>query len=86
MKFILGKDGTLAINAAFVKTVYVEKEDGATFNVIAEVIASPVNEHDMTYNYNATLATFDGKDAKANLSAAQTYLAELIDKLNGGGA
>ncbi len=84
MKFILGKDGTLAINAAFVKTVYIEKEDGASFSVIAEVIASHSNEHNTTYNYNATLATFDGNDIKANLSAAQNYLAELIDKLNGG--
>lgn len=82
MKFILGKDGTLAFNSKFVKTVYIEREDGAAVSVTAELIAH--SEKESVYDYNATLATFDKGDLKENFSAAQAYLAELVKELNGG--
>lgn len=82
MKFILGKDCTLAFNSKFVKTVYIEREDGAAVSVTAELIAH--SEKESVYDYNATLATFDKGDLKENFSAAQAYLAELVKELNGG--
>ncbi len=82
MKFILGKDGTLAFNSKFVKTIYLEQEDGAAVSVIAELVAH--SEKESVYDYNATLATFDKGDLKENFSAAQAYLAELVKELNGG--
>ena len=82
MKFILGKDCTLAFNSKFVKTVYIEREDGAAVSVIAELVAH--SEKESVYDYNATLATFDKGDLNENFSAAQAYLAELVKELNGG--
>ena len=82
MKFILGKDGTLAFNSKFVKTVYIEREDGAAVSVIAELVAH--SEKESVYDYNATLATFDKGNVDENFSAAQAYLAELVKELNGG--
>ena len=84
MKFILGNDGTLAINSEFVKTLYIEQEDGAVVSVIAECVEYPDEKGNPIYDYHATLATFDGKDADENFSAASKYLAGLVDKLNGG--
>lgn len=82
MKFILGKDCTLAFNSKFVKTIYIEREDGAAVSVTAELVAH--SEKESVYDYNATLATFDKGDLKENFSAAQAYLAELVKELNGG--
>ena len=76
MKFILGKDCTLAFNSKFVKTVYIEREDGAAVSVIAELVAH--SEKESVYDYNATLATFDKGNVDENFSAAQAYLAELV--------
>ncbi len=82
MKFILGKDCTLAFNSKFVKTIYIEREDGVAVSVIAELVAH--SEKESVYDYNATLATFDKGDLNENFSAAQAYLAELVKELNGG--
>ncbi|MBQ6297127.1 MAG: hypothetical protein IJK81_05480 [Selenomonadaceae bacterium] len=84
MKFILGKDCTLAFNSKFVKTIYIEQEAGEAVSVTAELIAHPSNERDTSYDYNATLATFDKGSLKENFSAAQAYLANLVKELNGG--
>ena len=84
-KFILGKDGNSVVNVEHVQAAYINEdsemnEDGyfvsnGSFKVFARIRDQ---EEDIT------LATFDGDDADENFTAAQKYLAELVDELNGG--
>ena len=84
-KFILGKGGKSIVNAEHVQAVYIYEDEmndehgdlvpSGSFEVFAIIRDQ---EEDIT------LATFDGDDADENLTAAQKYLAELVDELNGG--
>ena len=87
MKFIISKDSTIAVNSAFVKTIYIE-DDNASYkdnHTVIRVIAELNRDLNEDYpNYVVNLATFDGGDLKKDYGAAKAYLSELIEKLNGG--
>lgn len=87
MKFIISKDSTIAINSAFVKTIYIE-EDNASYednHTVIRVTAELNKASSEDYpNCVVNLATFDGGDLKEEYDAAKAYLSELVDKLNGG--
>ena len=79
MKFILNHNGNESVNLAFVKDFAIERvvyQDGDGSHVIAEL-----DDDD-----DVTIKIFDSADADANFSAAKIYIAELVDKLNEGGA
>lgn len=79
MKFIFDRQGYEAINVDFVKKIVVERvfyRDGASTE--AHVTAEVVNGTDVV------LKIFDSNDTEENLKAAQAYLKELVEELNGG--
>lgn len=90
MKFIISKDGTIIINSAFVRTMYIE-EDNASYEdnhtvirVIAELDKNSSNSQHDYPNFVVNLATFDSSNLQADYKAAHAYLAKLFSDLNGG--
>ena len=90
MKFIISKDGTMTVNSAFVRTMYLE-EDSASYNdnhTVVRVKAElnhDLNKPNPDYSDSViTLATFDSGKISEDYKAAQAYLAELIAEVNGG--
>ena len=80
MNFILDHNGTEAVNLAFVRSFAIERivyQDGTATetHVTAE----------LDDDSEVPIKIFDSADADVNFSAAKTYLAELVDELNGGG-
>ena len=90
MKFIISKDGTMTVNSAFVRTIYIEEEnssysDNHTVVRIKAELNHGLEEDKLNYSeYIATLATFDSGNSQDDYKAAQKYLAELVAELNGG--
>ncbi|MBR1647924.1 MAG: hypothetical protein IJ685_14310 [Selenomonadaceae bacterium] len=91
MNFIFNHDGTEAINCTAVRKFsiilddYQMQENGKVTSVawvVAELDNSPVNE--LGEVIGVKLKEFKVGDASENFSAAQAWLTELIDKLNGG--
>lgn len=79
MKFILSENGNEAVNLAFVKDFAIERvvyQDGSATE--SHVIAELDDDDDVT------IKIFDSGDEEENFSAAKAYLADLVDKLNGG--
>ena len=90
MKFIISKDGTMTVNSAFVRTMYLE-EDSASYSDNHTVVRVKAElNHDLNKpnhdysDYVITLATFDSGKISEDYKAAQVYLAELIAEINGG--
>ena len=90
MKFIISKDGTMTINSAVVRTLYLE-EDNASYSdnhTVVRVIAElnkDLSESKIDYSdCVVTLATFDSGNLTEDYKAAQAYLTELVADLNGG--
>ena len=90
MKFIISKDGTMTVNSAFVRTMYLE-EDTASYNDNHTVVRVKAElNHDLNKpktdysDFIITLATFDSGKLSEDYKAAQAYLAELIAEVNGG--
>ena len=85
MKFILGKDGKSIVNAEQVQAVYIyEDSEQDEHGYFVPNGAFSVNVMICGQESRISLATFDGKDADENLTAAKKYLAELVAELNGG--
>ena len=79
MKFIFSHKGFEAVNVAFIKRIAVEHviyKDSKNEEV--HVTAELNDDSDVV------LKIFDSENAEENLSAANAYLAELVDELNGG--
>ena len=88
MKFILNDNNNEIINVAFVKKFYAFQDCGRhghtkTFYVDAELIDNSITPYKEAGLF-VTIATFDSGTAEENHNAAKAYLAELVDKLNGG--
>lgn len=85
MKFILSENGKAIINAEQVQAVriYEDSDMDENCNFITNG-AFIVNCILIGREDELHLMTFDGDDRDQNLRAARTYLAELVDKLNGG--
>ena len=88
MKFILCESGNEVVNSAFIKKIYtVQNEEHIGNPNYVYVEAELIDYSDSEYkdeSFFVTLATFDSKNEDKNYKAARTYLAELVDKLNGG--
>lgn len=91
MKFIFNHDDTEAINCTAVRKFsiilddYHMQDNGKVSSVawvIAELDNSPVNE--LGEVEGVKLKEFKIGDAGENLAAAQKYLSELVNELNGG--
>ncbi len=79
MKFILSESGNKVINLAFIKDFAIERvvyQDGGSTE--SHVIAELEDDSDVT------IKIFDSGNEEENFYAARIYLAELVDKLNGG--
>lgn len=90
MKFIISKDGTMTVNSAYVRTMYLE-EDNASYrdnHTVVRVKAElnhDLNKPNHDYSdYVITLATFDSGNLTEDYKAAQAYLAEVVVEINGG--
>ena len=84
-KFILGKDGNSLVNVEHVQAAYIHEDaeqDERGYFVPTGSLTVYARIRDQ--EEDITLATFDTDDADENLRAAQKYLAELVDELNGG--
>ncbi len=84
-KFILGKGGKSIVNAEHVQAVYIYED--AEIDEHGDLVSTgvfKVNVMLCDQEDRISLAKFDGDDADENLTAAQKYLAELVDELNGG--
>ena len=92
MKFIISQDGTIIINSAFVRTMYLEEDNASyTDNHTVVRVKAELNKDSGTpkTDYSdcfVTLATFDSGNLAADYKAAQAYPAELVANLNGGTA
>ena len=90
MKFIISEDGTMTVNSAFVRTMYVATEsasysDNHTVARVKAELCNDSREFKGDYSdYIVTLATFDSGNAEEDYEAAQAYLAKLVEKLDGG--
>lgn len=88
MKFILSESGDEVINIDFVKKIYaVQNDEHIGDPKIVYIEAELVGDSKEPYKdagLFVTLATFDGDIEEENYKAAQAYLAELADELNGG--
>lgn len=91
MNFIFNHDGTEAINCTAVRKFsiimdgYQIQDNGKVTSiawVVAELDNSPVNE--LGEVIGVKLKEFNVGDTSENFSAAQAWLTELIDRLNGG--
>lgn len=91
MKFIFNHDATEAINCTAVRKFsiilddYHMQDNGKVSSVawvVAELDNSPVNE--LGEIEGVKLKEFKIGDAEDNFTAAQKYLAELVNELNGG--
>ena len=82
-KFILNEEGNHAVKAELIEEIYLDPEEFVeslgrrddSFTV--EVALSGAD-------YSITMAKFESKNAEKNYQAAKAYLAELVEKLNGG--
>jgi len=84
-KFILGKDGKSIVNAEHVQAVYIYED--SEIDERGDLVSTgvfKVNVMLCKQEDRISLAKFDTDNAGENLRAAQTYLAELVDELNGG--
>ena len=79
MKFLLDEIGEEAINAAFVRKLYVNSITYSDGSNIACVMAELSDEEDDVF-----VKEFDLGNAEENFAAAKKYLAELVESLNGG--
>jgi hypothetical protein len=81
MKFIFDKNGVEAVNIAEIKKIFIERisdeswEETKYFQVAASVSFEDAE---------IILEEFKSEDEDQNFSDAKKYLAELIQKLNGG--
>ena len=91
MNFIFNHDDTEAINCSAVRKFsiilddYYTQENGKVASiawVVAELDNSPVNE--LGEVQGVKLKEFKVGNASENLAAAQKYLTELVNELNGG--
>ena len=81
MKFIISQDGTIIVNSAFVRAVYVEKENASYKDSHTVVRVKAELNKDSS---EVTLATFDNGNLEADFAEAQVYLKKLVAELNGG--
>jgi len=72
MKFILSQDGDRAVRSERIEEIYIDPE-GVTVEVAC-----------IDADTSITMATFDSDNTEENYKAAKKYLAELVEKLNGG--
>ena len=90
MKFIISQDGTITVNSAFIRTMYIEEEsasykDNHTVVRVKAELNNDSGESKTDYsNSIVTLSTFDSGNFKADYAQAQVYLKNLVAELNGG--
>lgn len=83
MKFILSKDGDHAVRSERIEEIYLDPEETrGLFGKRIECVTVEVACIDS--DTSITMAKFDSDNTEENYKAAKKYLAELVDKLNGG--
>lgn len=83
MSFILSKDGDYAVKSERIEEIYIDPEEtGVLFAKRVECVTVEVAL--MGSDSSITMARFDSDDTDANYKAARAYMAELVEKLNGG--
>ncbi|MBR0261614.1 MAG: hypothetical protein IJQ85_07445 [Selenomonadaceae bacterium] len=80
MKFVISQDGTIIVNSAFVRTVFVEKEVASYKDSHTVVKVKAELNKDSS---EVTLSTFDSGNLEADFAEAQAYLKNLFAELNG---
>ena len=93
MKFLMDETGTVAVNTAFVKKIYLDiPDEKGTYIILDSGALEEIDPNEVSVCASVDdgcgtriLQRFHLNDRDKNLTAAKKYLVELIDKLNSGG-